>query len=155
MMQKGFARRAAFLGVPVGVALVAMVALAAEKSPSDSNAGAKPDTFSGKFFKADESVTEGSVNGISYQATAGTLVVHPDDWNDSAQNGGAKNPDAKADESSAEASMFFVYYAKRGGRAEDRPITFLYNGGPGSSTVWLHMGAFGPKKVVTADDTHT
>ncbi|MGD0144593.1 MAG: peptidase S10, partial [Rhizomicrobium sp.] len=37
----------------------------------------------------------------------------------------------------------------------DRPITFLYNGGPGSSTVWLHMGAFGPKRVVTADDSHT
>ena len=34
-------------------------------------------------------------------------------------------------------------------------MTFLYNGGPGSSTVWLHMGAFGPRRVVTADDTHT
>ncbi len=32
---------------------------------------------------------------------------------------------------------------------------FLYNGGPGSSTVWLHMGAFGPRRVVTADDSHT
>jgi carboxypeptidase C (cathepsin A) len=36
-----------------------------------------------------------------------------------------------------------------------RPVTFLYNGGPGSSTVWLHMGAFGPRRVVTADSTHT
>src|SRR5205814_883151 len=34
----------------------------------------------------------------------------------------------------------------------DRPVTFIYNGGPGSSTMWLHMGAFGPKKVVTADN---
>jgi carboxypeptidase C (cathepsin A) len=51
--------------------------------------------------------------------------------------------------------MYFTYYAKRGVDAKDRPITFLYNGGPGSSTVWLHMGAFGPKRVVTADDTHT
>ena len=34
-------------------------------------------------------------------------------------------------------------------------LTFLFNGGPGSSSVWLHMGAFGPKRVVTADDTHT
>src|SRR3546814_896938 len=32
---------------------------------------------------------------------------------------------------------------------------FLYNGGPGSSTFWLHMGAFGPRRVVTADDSHT
>ena len=35
------------------------------------------------------------------------------------------------------------------------PITFLFNGGPGSSTVWLHMGAFGPKRVVTANDSHS
>jgi carboxypeptidase C (cathepsin A) len=153
MKHEGIARRAAFLGVPIAVALVAMVTLAAEKPPSDNTA--KPDNFSGKFFKSDETVTEGSVNGISYQATAGTLVVHPADWNDSAQNGGVKNPDAKADESSAEASMFFVYYAKRGARPEERPVTFLYNGGPGSSTVWLHMGAFAPKRVVTAEDSHT
>ena len=115
----------------------------------------KPDLYSGKFFKSEESVTGGSVNGIAYQATAGTLVVHPTGWNDSAQNGGDKNPDAKADESSAEASMFFVYYAKRGADPKTRPITFLYNGGPGSATVWLHMGAFGPKRVVTPDDSHT
>jgi len=44
---------------------------------------------------------------------------------------------------------------KKGAPAPDRPITFLFNGGPGSSTVWLHMGAFGPQRVVTADDTHT
>jgi carboxypeptidase C (cathepsin A) len=141
------------LGAPVAAALAAMVALGAEKSAPDT--AAKPNLYSGKFFKSDEAVTQGSVNGISYQATAGTIVVHPSDWNDSAQNGGTKNPDAKEDESSAEASMFFVYYAKRDSRPEQRPITFLYNGGPGSSTVWLHMGAFGPKRVVTADDTHT
>jgi hypothetical protein len=34
-------------------------------------------------------------------------------------------------------------------------VTFIYNGGPGSSTMWLHMGAFGPRRVVTADDQHT
>ena len=144
-------RRLAPLGASIAVALVAIVAIGAEKVPPD----AQPPQFSGKFFKSEETVTQGSVNGVSYQATAGTLVVHPEDWNDSAQNGGSKNPDAKADESSPEASMFFVYYAKRGVRPEERPVTFLYNGGPGSSTVWLHMGAFGPKRVVTADDTHT
>jgi carboxypeptidase C (cathepsin A) len=153
MKREDLVRRAGLLGVPVAVALMAIVALAAEKS-SDSSP-AKPDQYSGKFFKSEETVTQGSAAGISYQATAGTLVVHPDDWNDSAQNGGSKNPDAKPDESSAEASMFFVYYAKRGAEPEQRPITFLYNGGPGSSTVWLHMGAFGPKRVVTADDSHT
>ena len=146
-------KRVFLIAAPVAVALVAMVAFAAD---APSNPGSdKADLYSGKFFKSDESITSGSAAGISYQATAGTLVVHPNDWNDSAQNGGTKNPDQKADESSAEASMFFVYYAKRGGSPDNRPITFLYNGGPGSSTVWLHMGAFGPKRVVTADDTHT
>jgi carboxypeptidase C (cathepsin A) len=151
MAKKGAAPRLAAFGAAIGVALAAIVAIGAEKATTDT----KVDQFAGKFFKSDETVTQGTAAGISYQATAGTIVVHPEDWNDSAQNGGAKNPDAKADESSAEASMFFVYYAKRGARPEERPVTFLYNGGPGSSTVWLHMGAFGPKRVVTADDTHT
>jgi carboxypeptidase C (cathepsin A) len=137
----------------VAVGLMA-VALAAE-APAPKDTGAKPaDLYSGKFFKSDESRTDGSVNGISYQAIAGTLVVHPEGWNDSAQNGGSKNPDAKGDESSPEASMFFVYYAKKGADVEKRPITFIFNGGPGSATVWLHMGAWGPKRVVTSDDTH-
>ncbi len=61
----------------------------------------------------------------------------------SAQNGGPKNPDAKGDESSPEASIFFVYYAKDGVRPEARPITFVYNGGPGSATVWPAHGRLG------------
>jgi carboxypeptidase C (cathepsin A) len=135
-------------------AALAAVTLAAE-APAPKDKDAKPaELYSGKFFKAEETVTEGSVNGTSYRAVAGTLVVHPADWNDSAQNGGNKNPDAKGDESSPEASMFFVYYAKKDADPEKRPVTFLFNGGPGSATVWLHMGAWGPRRVVTADDTH-
>jgi carboxypeptidase C (cathepsin A) len=145
-------KRAYMIGGTLAIAAVAMVAFVAADAPKNET---KADLFSGKFFKAEESITDGSVNGISYQAVAGTLVVHEKDWNDSASNGGGKNPDAKADESSPEASMFFVYYAKRGESPENRPVTFVYNGGPGSSTVWLHMGAFGPKRVVTNDDTHT
>ena len=55
----------------------------------------------------------------------------------------------------AEASMSYVAYFRGDKEDPHRPITFLYNGGPGSSTVWLHMGAFGPKRVRTADDTHS
>ncbi len=143
----------------VVLAATALVAVAFAMGAPPKPASNAADIYSGKFFKADESLTTGSVTAggtnVSYQAIAGTLVVHEKDWNDSAQNGGDKNPDAKADSASAEASMFFVYYAKRGVSPQDRPVTFLYNGGPGSSTVWLHMGAFGPKRVVTADDTHT
>ncbi|HEV8236401.1 MAG TPA: hypothetical protein VGP84_17440, partial [Gemmatimonadaceae bacterium] len=47
-----------------------------------------------------------------------------------------------------EGGMFFVAYNKDGvGDSNARPLSFVFNGGPGSATVWLHMGAFGPKKV--------
>jgi carboxypeptidase C (cathepsin A) len=100
---------------------------------------------------------------IDYRAVAGTIVVHPKGWDDAAaaehreeETGGTalKDLDDKKNPK-AEASMFYVAYFKNGAPSERRPITFLYNGGPGSSTVWLHMGAFGPKRVLTRDDTHT
>jgi len=87
---------------------------------------------------------------MDYDAYAGTLVVHLKDWDDVAQNA---NKDDKV--GPAEASMFYVAYFKSGVPSAKRPVTFLFNGGPGSSTVWLHIGAFGPKRVVTADDSHT
>ena len=115
-----------------------------------------------------ESLSDGSVtvggNRIDYQAAAGTLIVHPKDWDDSAslvkdRDGDDQSDDKGADHKSskdeAAASMFYVAYFKQGARAENRPVTFLFNGGPGSSSVWLHMGAFGPRRVVTADDSHS
>jgi carboxypeptidase C (cathepsin A) len=119
----------------------------------------------GKFepFKAEAVTSNGTVTiggqAISYQAVAGTLIVHPKDWDDvprdpkaekagpaAADDGDTKNP-------SAEASMFYVAYFKGG--AGPRPVTFLYNGGPGSASFWLHMGAFGPRRIVTSTDGHT
>ncbi len=105
-------------------------------------------------FKPQQKATDGSVTvrgqKIDYQAVAGTLVIHPKGWDDADTSSGpdSKNP-------TAEAEMFYVAYFKKGVRPEARPITFVYNGGPGSATVWLHMGALGPRRVVTADDTHT
>ena len=105
-------------------------------------------------FKVEQQQTKGSVTVegkvVNYDAYAGTLVIHPDGWDDVAQ-------DQPKDDKTAptEASMFYVAYMKSGPDPSTRPITFLYNGGPGSSTVWLHMGAFGPRRVVTLDDTHT
>ena len=103
-------------------------------------------------FKPTEVLSTGSVtvggSRIDYQAAAGTLVVHAKGWDASASPGDRTDP-------AAEASMFYVAYFKRGVAAADRPITFLFNGGPGSSSMWLHMGAFGPVRVLTADHTHT
>jgi carboxypeptidase C (cathepsin A) len=47
-----------------------------------------------------------------------------------------------------EAEMFFVAYTLDGQNAAQRPLTFAFNGGPGSASVWLHMGALGPRRVV-------
>ncbi|MGA2881832.1 MAG: peptidase S10 [Bryobacteraceae bacterium] len=70
---------------------------------------------------------------LAYTATAGTLVLKKDDkpW----------------------ASMFYVAYTRDDAQdAAGRPITFAFNGGPGSSSVWLHMGALGPKRVEMGPD---
>ena len=106
----------------------------------------------GPHFKATAVDSAGSVivkgTRIRYRAVAGNLVVHAKGWKRYAPATDPKNPTAEAD-------MFYVAYFKRGVPAAERPITFLFNGGPGSSTVWLHMGAFGPVRVVTADHTQT
>ncbi len=117
----------------------------------------------GVLFHSEHADSNGSVTvegqPIAYHAVAGTLIVHPKGWDDAAArekdgDAAAKALDDKANPD-AEASIFYVAYFKKGVPSTDRPITFLYNGGPGSSTVWLHMGAFGPRRVVTKDDSHT
>ena len=50
------------------------------------------------------------------------------------------------------AKIFFTYYKKDNEEAGKRPICFTFNGGPGSSSVWLHMGGLGPKRVALQDD---
>ncbi|MCQ2959653.1 MAG: hypothetical protein MJ198_05620 [Bacteroidales bacterium] len=70
---------------------------------------------------------------VNYEATTGFLPL--------------KNKDGKAI-----ANIFYVAYIKSDvSDVRTRPITFVFNGGPGSSSAWLHMGAIGPKKVVTTE----
>ncbi|HET7757744.1 MAG TPA: hypothetical protein VFK87_10860 [Steroidobacteraceae bacterium] len=150
----------------VAIALASCGALAATR---DAPPQGKPDgeahaAEAGEFqpFKSQSVTSSGSVtvdgHAIQYQAVAGTLIVHPQGWDDVPQNphaakgGGEESAESK--NPTAEASMFYVAYFKSGG-GSSRPVTFLYNGGPGSSTIWLHMGAFGPRRVVTASDSHT
>ncbi|MBL8518956.1 MAG: peptidase S10 [Betaproteobacteria bacterium] len=83
------------------------------------------------------SVTQHTItlNGValSYTATAGHLT--------------ARTLGAAA--GAAQASFFYVAYTLNGRDPATRPITFFYNGGPGSASVWLHLGSFGPKRLVT------
>src|SRR5215471_10561263 len=65
---------------------------------------------------------------LRYTATAGMMPIHNT-------------------EGELEANMFFMAYTLEGQNAEHRPLTFSFNGGPGSASVWLHLGAIGPKRV--------
>lgn len=57
----------------------------------------------------------------------------------------------RAEDGTARAAIFSVSYVREP-RDPNRPVTFLFNGGPGSGSVWLHMGAFGPRRVAIPSD---
>jgi carboxypeptidase C (cathepsin A) len=150
-------------------ALLAMILcgpLAAAPNPPDKKVDAdtseKPEGHKFEPFKPEAVTSNGTVtidgHAISYQAIAGTLVVHPKGWDDVPRDPNHDKGSGPGDEGdggnpTAEASMFYVAYFKSGAGA--RPVTFVYNGGPGSASFWLHMGAFGPRHVVTSTDAHT
>src|ERR1700721_3791369 len=92
---------------------------------------------------------------MSYQAEAGILVVHVKDPLDDDPPPPREEKSGPPPPQPPEVGISYVAYFRGDKEEGHRPITFIYNGGPGSSTVWLHMGAFGPKRVVTADDTHS
>lgn len=80
---------------------------------------------------------------IKYTVTTGTIVLK-EEVND-------KEKDAEVEKPRAQ--IFFTAYAKDGVKDKTkRPITFSFNGGPGSSSVWLHMGVLGPRRVVLTND---
>jgi carboxypeptidase C (cathepsin A) len=67
---------------------------------------------------------------LHYTATAGTLLI-------------------RDEEDKPYGSIFYVAYTLDGAEAVSRPVSFLYNGGPGSATLWLHMGSFSPVRITT------
>ena len=142
-----------FITLFTAVALMILPLLTSAQSRDDS-AQSKQISPKPEDLKAEQQASKGSVTvggkTIAYDGYAGTIIVHPKGWDDVRQN---QDQDDK--NLPAQASIFYAAYFKSGEPSGDRPITFFYNGGPGSSTVWLHMGAFGPKRVVTLDDSHT
>jgi carboxypeptidase C (cathepsin A) len=131
-------RRAARLAGATTVALAWLAlaprpATAADEPPS---AAAKPASPEGKQPAAEQSVTKHQLlvdrTKIPYTATAGTLVV-------------------RDDQQKPIASIGYVYYERDGAERGRRPLVFAFNGGPGSSSIWLHMGVLGPKRVVAVD----
>ena len=149
----------------LGSALLAL--LAQPDFAADEAKGSDPAKPSGpdRIFHSSEVTSSGSVSiggkAVAYQAVAGTLVVHGPGWDDVAwrEQAAAPSPDKDKEGLPPEASMFYTaYFAKDGGKqggGATRPLMFIYNGGPGSATLWLHMGAFGPRRVVVREDRHT
>ena len=137
--------------------------VAQSETPSPGNPPRQP---SPAATSIPDATTQGSVTvggqKISYEAVVGTLTVGSSDAQDAMLGldgkllPGMEEKEVKdPTEAPATARMSYVAYFQVGAKPEQRPITFCYNGGPGSSTVWLHMGSFGPRRVVTADAQHT
>lgn len=80
---------------------------------------------------------------VKYTVTTGTMVLKEE----------IVDKEKDTDVEKARAQIFFIAYVKDGVRDKGkRPVTFSFNGGPGSSSVWLHMGVLGPRRVVLTDD---
>ncbi len=127
----------------LGVLLVGGTALGAPQAPApaDKEGGSEPKKQeTAAAPKSEQVVTEHTIRlggaALKYRATAGTLVIRNDD-----------------DEPVA--AIGYVAYTKDGAEASRRPLMFAYNGGPGSSSIWLHMGALGPRRIVTTDAAPT
>lgn len=109
---------------------VVVVSTAAELAKLTGASAPKPEPHEDPRTVTQHTLT---VNGevLRYTATAGTTRVQLDD----------KSP----------VDLFFVAYTLDGAGV-DRPVTFAFNGGPGSSSVWLHLGIFGPNRVIVDVD---
>jgi carboxypeptidase C (cathepsin A) len=88
---------------------------------------------------------------IKYTVTAGTMIIKEE----------TPDREKEAEGEKPRAQVFFVAYIKDGNSAKSaegasalhkRPLTFSFNGGPGSSSVWLHLGVLGPRRVVLTDE---
>src|SRR5271170_4658935 len=113
-------------------------AKAADAKPADAKA-APPAAEAAP--KEESSVTDHSIRlggqTISYKATASTILL-------------------KDDKGDPTALIYSTAYTRSDVKdLSHRPIAFIYNGGPGSASVWLHMGAFGPRRVVTENASAT
>jgi carboxypeptidase C (cathepsin A) len=135
-------RRLASLLLASAIALAGLPAAhAADAAPANASSSATHDSTDPRIPAHETAVrTQHSVaiggRTIRYTATAGTVII-------------------RDDKQQPQASAFYVAYTVDDGKPSQRPLTFLYNGGPGSSSVWLHMGSLGPVRIETASPQAT
>jgi carboxypeptidase C (cathepsin A) len=125
-------RRLVFLCAAFLFSFASVFATAQEKEVKPAEKSAEP---AAPPPKEESSVTEHSIRigglAVPYKATVGSLLL-------------------KNDKDEATALLFYTSYVRSDSKElSQRPISFVYNGGPGSASIWLHMGSFGPKRVAT------
>jgi carboxypeptidase C (cathepsin A) len=105
-----------------------------DKTKSDDRTTTKPEPV-------DDLVTvDRSLGELGYTVTTGRIVLREEKLKDDAFEG--HDPTAE---------VFLIAYVKNGADPLQRPVTFAFNGGPGSSSVWLHLGLLGPRRVDMGD----
>ena len=98
-----------------------------------------------------EHVLEVDGRTLEYTATCGTVLLRL--YEDAAKGKADAAAPSKKEPGKPHATFFFIAYTlKNSDAARPRPVTFAFNGGPGSSSVWLHLGVLGPQRVAT-DET--
>ncbi len=127
------------LALLLASAQAARVVAQAPPDAKAADAAAKP--ADSKEPKEESSTTDHTAHiggqTIAYKATIGSILL--------------KNP-----QGDPTALMYYTAYIKNDVKDQGtRPISFIYNGGPGSASIWLHMGAFGPRRVATKDADYT
>ena len=111
-----------------------------EKTEEAPAAAPRPEPAD-QLVTTEHTITIG-VRTLAYQVTTGTIVLREEAEKKGEQEG-------QHDGHQPRASVFFTAYTlKNAGEVARRPVTFSFNGGPGSSSVWLHLGVLGPRRVV-------
>ena len=112
-----------------------------ESKPEEEKTEAKKSPPKDNLVETKHSVVIGG-KVIQYTVTAGTIVMKEETADREKESQGEK----------PKAAFFFVAYTQDDvDDKSKRPITFSFNGGPGSSSVWLHLGLLGPRRVVMGD----
>src|SRR5271154_5434324 len=132
-----------FLATCAATLLLLTTSARAQEPPKDAKPAAAADakTFDANPPKEESWPSDHSIKinnqSIAYKATASTTLL-------------------KDEKGEPTALIYSTAYTRSDTKDfTQRPIAFIYNGGPGSASIWLHMGAFGPRRVVTADHANT
>ncbi len=108
-----------------------LLALALISLPVFADGDAPTEVPEAKTWVTEHTARIGGKN-VAYTATASTMLM-------------------KNDKDEAAALFGYTAYVAKGGNKRERPIMFAYNGGPGSASIWLHMGILGPQRAVIKD----